>query len=431
MSYLKKLNIVAPALLASTAIFSHHSFAQDSAETSAIEPEQQPVPKEQSDKIGWGPFTVGGAIRANFVIGSYDTDTPAPSRGGQGGDIDLDVFRINVDFKQGDWLGKFEYRWYNGYNLLHTGWVGYQIDDNQQVRAGVTRVPFGPGPYGVSQSWFFDQHYYVGLADDQDTGFVYASEWGNWLIDVGYFISSEGNWRGDSADSARYSYDAVRWTSTVDENGTVTEGPINGYEERNQLNLRAIYQFSNDTSSTDLGFSLQAGQLKGTRADDGNHWAASVHMVNTIDKWLISTQLTRYQFNIDANNPWGTDELIPMGAFDFAWTVASNGWIPAMSVSYTIDTPFIRWLDYILPYIEYSSIIKDDQSFNDSQLITIGAAWASGGWYIYSDVGISDGNYFVGNDGDNYNNIDGIGGFGANGNDEWNYRFNINFGYYF
>jgi len=30
-----------------------------------------------------------------------------------------------------------------------------------------------------SQSWFFDQHYYVGLADDMDLGLKYVTERGN------------------------------------------------------------------------------------------------------------------------------------------------------------------------------------------------------------------------------------------------------------
>ena len=121
-----------------------------------------------------------------------------------------------------------------------------------------------------------------------------------------------------------------------------------------------------------------------------------------------------------------------MGAFDFAWPVATKAWIPAVSLSYRIDTPGIAWLNHILPYLEYSSIVKDESDFKDSQMWTLGAAWAKGGWYIYSDMAYSNGNYFVGDDGDDYSNIlQGVGDFGVDGNDKWNYRFNVNFGYYF
>jgi hypothetical protein len=121
-----------------------------------------------------------------------------------------------------------------------------------------------------------------------------------------------------------------------------------------------------------------------------------------------------------------------MGAYDFAWPVATAAWIPAISLSYRYATPQHAWLDYILPYIEYSNIIKDESAFHDSQLFILGSAWSSGGWYIYTDLAYSDGNLFVGNEGDDYANIyHGVGDLGVDGNDRWNYRFNINFGYYF
>ncbi len=155
-------------------------------------------------------------------------------------------------------------------------------------------------------------------------------------------------------------------------------------------------------------------------------------MVNQIGDFKLASQVTRYEIDIDANNPWGTDALIPMGAYDFAWPVATKAWIPAVSLSYKYETTQISWLDYVLPYVEYSSIIQDENDFNNSQMVTLGAAWSRGGWYIYSDFVYSNGNFFIGDDGDDYSNIyHGVGDFGANGNDKWNYRFNINFGYYF
>jgi hypothetical protein len=57
-------------------------------------------------------------------------------------------------------------------------------------------------------------------------------------------------------------------------------------------------------------------------------------------------------------------------------------------------------------------------------MFVLGAAWANKGWYIYTDLAYSNGNDFVGNE-------SGWSRFGANQDDEWEYRFNINFGYYF
>jgi len=334
-------------------------------------------------------------------------------------------------------IGKLEYRWYDGYNFIHTGWLGYRLDDASQLEIGVTRKAFGPGPYGISESWFFDQHYYVGLADDPDLGIKYSTKLGDWKLDAAYFVSSEWNGNGRSLDSTRYGYDAIRWRQTVDKNGNVTYGAMdNGFEERNQFNLRVIYDLSDVAVPSELGISLEYGQLKGQRVDNGSHWAASAHMINHIGDWRIASQITRYEYDIDSNNPWSSDELIPMGAYDFSWPVATKAWIPAISISYLKEPPSIPWLDSVRPYLEYSNIVKDASDQNDSQLWILGAAWASGGWYIYTDFACSDGNLFVGNEAanggtDNYSSVYGVGDFGDDGNNEWNYRFNINFGYYF
>jgi len=392
----------------------------------------------EPEKFQIGPLTIGGAVRVNYVLGSYTNGDSGPNRGGNGGNVELDTFRINLAPDYNDIIGKLEYRWYpagsgKNYNFLHTGWLGYRFADDSHVEVGVNRVPFGPGPYGVSQSWFFDQHYYVGLADDMDLGIKYVTKLDNWKLDFAYYAASEGSYFGRSENSARYSYDAVKWRESIDEDGTVNYGgEKNGYAERNQFNVRAIYSFADAAVPTDLGVSLQYGQLKGQRADDGSHWAASAHMVNQFGNFKLATQLTRYDIDIDGDNSWGTDKLIPMGAYDFAWPVATKAWIPAVSLSYKHETGQIPWLDYVLPYLEYSSIVKDESDFNDSQMWTFGAAWARGGWYIYSDLVYSNGNYFVGDDGDDYSNIfNGVGDFGVTGNDKWNYRFNLNLGYYF
>ncbi len=384
-------------------------------------------------KIEVGPLQIGGAIRANYVIGDYPGRGEGPSRGGGGGDFELDTFRINVDLREGPWAGALEYRWYSGYNFLHTGWIGYDIDDATQVQVGVNRVPFGPGPFGNSNSWFFDQHYYVGLADDMDLGVKYTTSINNVTWDFAYYISSEGSWRGTSRDSARYSYDVVRWNVAVNEDGTIDfDAPTNGFRESHQVNIRGIASLEDLVIPSEFGGSIQYGRLRGYETDSGDMYAASLHMRNFFDGgFTLGTQITYYEYDISADNPWGTDELIPMGAYDFAWPVATRAWIPSVALSYFHEATNIDWLDSVTPYIEYSSIMKRADGFNDSEMLIIGAAWARGGWFIYTDFAYSNGNYFVGDRGDDYSRVDGVGDFGINGNDRWNYRFNINFGYYF
>ncbi|MDX8388660.1 MAG: hypothetical protein R8M46_09060, partial [Ghiorsea sp.] len=88
-------------------------------------------------------------------------------------------------------------------------------------------------------------------------------------------------------------------------------------------------------------------------------------------------------------------------------------------------TPGIAWLDSVSPYIEYSTIMKQESGFNDSDLFVVGAAWARGGWYIYSDLAFSNGNEFVGGNAPFGDRL------GVNADAKWLTRININFGYYF
>ena len=387
--------------------------AHDKLQT--VQEEKENLVKANSP-IQLGNLRVGGAIRANFTLGDYpeSSDGAASRAWGDSGNFSLDTFRINLDYENGPYLAKLEYRWYDGYNFVHTAWLGYNFDEHGQLQIGVNRVPFGPGPYGVSKSWLFDQHYYLGLSDDMDLGIKYSTTRGNWSWDLAYYLSDEGHYKGLSRQSARYSYDVV------DESGE-------GYEERHQFNLRSIYHLSDgEDRSTDLGLSLQYSELKSNgQQSDGDHYAVSLHMVNRWNNLELASQLTRYAFDVDARQSLGTDQLVQFGAYDFPSTAAAEAWLPAISLSYTHFTESIDWLDYLIPYIEYSSVIKDESEFNNSELFIIGLSLARNGWYIYNDLAFSNGNEFVGGDtafGDR---------LGANADNDWVTRFNINLGYYF
>jgi len=384
-----------------------------------------------------GPLTIGGALRANYVIGDYvKDDSGAPQRGGNGGNFELDVFRINVDFEQNGWLGKAEYRWYDGYNFLHTGWVGFESEDVGRIELGLNRIPFGVGAYGPANSWFFDQDFYVGLSDHMKLGAKYTKGFGNLTVDAAYYAREMFNGMGASSDSARYCY------AVVDE--AVADIP-GAYRNTHQLNGRAIY--SVEKLKTDVGVSAQWSMMEAQDglAEDSDAYAVSAHTKSTFGPVGLMLQLTSYDYDpkyrVTADGVQPNDDLINMGAYDFAWPVASKGVIPAVALSYTIKEP-VSWIDSITFYNDYSVILKDGSDvngdFNDSAMNVTGMAIARGNWYIYVDYAIANGNYFVGNDGDSYDTgEDGlysnaaVGDFGANRNDKWNGRFNINFGYYF
>ena len=380
------------------------------------------------------PVKIGGALRINYVYGTYGNEENPHRRGEKIGDADLEIFRLNSDIDYRNIISRIEYRWYDNYSMIHTAWLGYNLGDFGTLKAGIVRVPFGPTPYGISTSWFFDQHFYVGLADDMDLGIRWTDSFGKLSLDAAYFRQGEFQTDGSSLGSSLYCYDVVKWEEKVNKDGTVEWGAgENGYDEQNQVNLRAIYALEN---VADVGASLQFGMLKGTNVgadDSGTHYAVSGHIKTTFADFTLLAQGSYYAHNITDKTPWGTGDLIPMGAYDFAWPVASKGLIPGFSLRYGgIDTAGVSWIDSVTPYLEASTILKPGTEYTPSTMLILGASWTLvSNLYLYSDVALSNGNYFVGNDGDAYSSINTVGDFGVNGNDKWNVRVNLNFGYYF
>lgn len=385
------------------------------------------LPRAEAFEVG--DFSIGGAMRANYVLGDYsESGGDGPERGANGGNFELDTFRVNIDYDREPFYGKAEYRFYNGYNFIHTLFGGYRLDDWNRMELGVHRVPFGVGAYGPANSWFFDQHYYVGLSDDMDLGIRWRRETENLKIHAAYYPQAEPEGRGDSGQSARYSYDIV------DEGAGYAL-----YEEKNQLNLRVLGDLEENWNlPVEVGFSAQWGQLESgsSRAEDSEAVAGSIHAKCRFGAATLMLQYTGYEYDVDYLPDSGlNDGLVSMGAYDFAWPVAAKGTIPSVALSYTWKPAEIEWLDSVTFYNDWSRIVKDGEwdgeDFNDSTLNVTGMAIANEGWYIYVDYAWSDGNYFVGNEGFDWSRIDGVNDFGVNGLSEWNGRFNINFGYYF
>ena len=213
--------------------------------------------------------------------------------------------------------------------MMHTAWLGYGLGDMGSLKAGIVRKPFGPTAYGLSNSWFFDQHFYVGLADDMDLGVLWTTTFGKLAFDLGYYLRDSLDWDGEaSLESARYDYDVVKWNETVGKDGKVEWGADedgNGFSEQHQVNLRAIYTID---KIGEFGVSAEFGLLKGTNVgndDSGNHYAVSGHAKNSFADFTLVSQFTYYKYNITDDTPWGTGDLIPMGGYDFAWPVASEG----------------------------------------------------------------------------------------------------------
>ena len=127
--------------------------------------------------------------------------------------------------------------------------------------------------------------------------------------------------------------------------------------------------------------------------DEGDRYAASAHMMNAVAAFTLCSQLTYYRFYMTDHTPWGTGDLIPMGVHSFGGPMVSEGMVPALSIRYSgIATVGAPWLDGVIPYVEWSTIFKTVEGFNDNTQVMVGAVWT-----IYGALYI---NLFVGRDGD-------------------------------
>ncbi|MCB2185944.1 MAG: hypothetical protein KQJ78_05965 [Deltaproteobacteria bacterium] len=354
--------------------------------------------KAKAEETG---IKIGGALRFNYRWTEFDEEQKS-----RGGDNLFDIFRLNMDGEYKDVIISAEYRWYSYMSVIHHGWIGYNFSDDLQGQLGVTKVPFGLLPY-ASHNWWFGVPYYIGLSDDYDMGLKFVYTPGPFDVQLAFFKNAE--W-GSAGNLERYSYDVVK--ALGQEN-----------EETNQANARVAYKWEHSsTCSTEFGVSGLWGQLYNSATDDsGNHWATAAHINGQYGPLNLQFEWARYMYS--AENPadmTGTD--IVMGAYADAYLVANAGNVYVANIAY--DVP-VSWgpISNLTFYNDFSLLVKDNDSYHNSAINTLGCLVTAGPVYTYIDLVMGDDMIYLGGPRDSL----------AQGEDQdgLNYLFNINFGYYF
>lgn len=365
------------------------------------------------DKLKWGDFELHGALRYNIIQkdnwGSTNRDA----------ELNFDTFRLQLNYDDGTFFGEAQYRWYyyedygRFVHFIHHGWMGYRFDKNSNIKIGVHQVPFGILPW-ASNNFYFSPAFYVGLEDDYDLGIKYEHTVENWNFQLAYYIEDEGDWFGNSEDSARYSTDVVHTDG----------GSLN--KEEHQFNIRVTHTFQHaEKYSTELGASYQYGLIPNSgTGDDGEHYAAALHAHGKYDKWNLKLEAIRYEYNLE--NPVGiSNDTVRMGGFDFSYNVASRANIYQAGLAYRQP---VDWgvIDAITPYVDYGIIDKDEDGWDSTQFVAPGFAIEAGRFYIYCDLYLSQNHPYLG-DGTFTNGL----AEGGTNPDKWSRTFLINIGYYF
>lgn len=382
-------------------------------------------------------FKFGGAIRYNIQSTNFESTPTALNT-----TVSWDTWRLNVDGSMKGIDLSFEYRFYPtfGTHFIHHGWFGYQLNENIYMKLGVSQVPFGILKF-ASHSFFFQGPYYVGLEDDYDMGIrfdfnptekiefalaYYRQAEPEGPINGG--ISSFGN-----AGPGRYSYD-ITPTEKV---------PV---RELNHVNSRIAYNF---TENIEFGLSVQIGQNYNSKLNSSElSTAFAAHMVTNIGKLQVKSEFINYNYRVrDTLN--NIINITPVGAYGLIYDISSKSNIYAVSFAYDIP---IKWgpISKIQPYIDLSLIEKLHTNFENTYHIIPGFLVQSGPIYAFIDfamgknhpwltddfgVGLDQGRTYDTQAPSNYDYY--TKDINKNRTPvpikklDWNYRFNINLGYYF
>ena len=372
-----------------------------------VNKESEAEKAQETEEKSEDGIKVGGAVRFQYSFEDYDADNRD-----RGGDIDLDTFRIDVNGSIGDVSVSVQYRWYQYMDVIHHAYVGYQFNDNWEGQLGISQVPFGVLPFN-SNSFFFSSGYYVGLEDDYDTGIQFIGKFGQHDLRVAFFKNDElGGLDGFVDNRAdRYSYDVVAVRDFTNAADGIFADPLDGAEiaETNTLNLRYAYDFS----GTEIGVSLQSGDLEGNDGSVGDHTAYAVHVKSQIDRIGIMFQFSDYEYDLDDGS-----EFVGVGAYSFYDTIPAEAKLYNLNLSYSLPVK-IGPITNLTFYNDYNLMNDKSGGLDEDTIMNVlGTAVTAGGIYAYVDLITAQNQPF-------------IGGSMASDNDDWNTRFNINVGYYF
>lgn len=347
---------------------------------------------------------VGGALRYNYLVSSWDENQKQI-----GGDFVYDFIRMNFEAKYKGIYLNAEYRHYApgfGGGFMKQGWMGYKLNENEDIHLGLTQVPFGIQTYN-SHNWFFNLTYYVGLEDDHDLGVKYMNIGDKFEYHLAFFKGSELYSLGGSREvnSERYAYDIVGRNKEI-----------------NQFNGKFVYKTGEELKNR-FGISAQYGGLYNIDTKEvGDHYSLALHHEAFYKRWNLKTSIITTRHN-PINAPGESRDVVQMGAYGFPYDVASDYEMYTAAISYDLPVD-IGPISNLQFYNDFGYMDKRAEGFKNSAMNVTGMLVSAGDVYIYIDYALGYNHSWFGGD---FTNELGAGKPDLG----WESRFNINFGYYF
>jgi hypothetical protein len=342
----------------------------------------------------------GGHIRFNYSWQDYNEELKD-----RYGDFGFESFRIDVNGEYDVLDIAVQYRFYQDFEAIRYGYVGYDISSTLKTQVGIHQVPFGILPAAAHGFWF-GATYYMGFEDDYDMGlkFLYSSN--PWEAQLAFYKNAE---YVDNSRAGRYSFDMV----TGGEQANI---------ETNQLNGRIAYLWTPTPEVTwRFGGSAEVGQIYNeTTRGMGSRHVVAVHSDLFVGNWNLQIQGIDYRFSPE--NPPGVDRTtVQLGAFAFPFLVAAEGRVLTVNGAREIHLGW-RIIDAMRCYTDWSKVFPRNSTGRSSTQVVTGCVLMKEGMFTYIDVITGKNMWFAGGSGI---------GLNAPDSNEWKSRLNINLGFYF
>ncbi|MCK2045057.1 MULTISPECIES: hypothetical protein [Chromohalobacter] len=354
---------------------------------------------------------ISGTLQLNASYNDWDQ-----ANKDKAGDMNFGKFVLALNGEHGNFLYGFDYRFYDGYQFLKSGWMGYQASENDTVKVGLVQTPFGNMDYGYL-GWYGTLPYLSGFNDNQNAGIKWDHSQGAWDTSLAFFKSDQ---LGDGNE--HYGANPVGNAPTDDDGNPTNQGNT----AENQLAGRVAYTFGQGTDyTTEINFSAKGGQLYNNYTNDsGDNWQAAVGLNGSYGNWYTLLQATAYEY--DAENPDDSgisDDVMQVGAFAFNYFIPAEGQMYSASLAYSMNVDwgdidnlyFYNDFSYVSPEGDYSPS-GDGGNVDDPMLNDLGMKVTAGPYYAWFSV---------------IANKNALGYFGSPTDGDWHTSLQTNFGFNF
>ncbi|ADX02578.1 hypothetical protein C7G54_07830 [Acinetobacter baumannii] len=363
---------------------------------------------------GTDSLKLGGVVRLNQ---RYE-DWEGPNRGF--GKLYFDIFRVDLK-------GKFDDAYINASYLfqdqqktsIEKAYVGYNLDANNSIEAGLVYKPFTIYPY-PQNGWTYHIPFFLGYGNNIAPGLNWNYHDKDWDVKLGYYPQMlETNLRY-SPESATY--------DDLQENAFPSQKAYQN-EKRHQFNTRIVRKLETDFGKQEFGVSGAIAQLHNKVTDkDGKYYAVGLHTENNYKRFNLQSSVIHYQY--DAKNPDGVNSdmtLMGNNGFTPAYFIASEGTIASLNLAYTLPVTNMGKLKAIKFYNDYSYLDKKRDDWSDSQMNTTGMMFIASPFMVWADYTWGKNSNIIGG----ATNSTGYTSATSPNSDKWLYRINFNIGFTF